>query len=88
MEVSKEQSLDKDSAFVRDVSASLEFSVFMAAKQQLIDIEHFCTNVEHLSVLGVDATFNVGKYFSTLTTYRHLMLEQVRRPILFSLDHI
>lgn len=39
MEATKEQSLDKDLAFVRDVSASLEFSVFMAAKQQLIDIE-------------------------------------------------
>lgn len=79
MEVSKEKSLDKDSAFVRDVSASPEFSVFIATKQQLIDIERFCTNAEHLSVLGVDATFNVGKYFLALTTYRHLMLETSKK---------
>lgn len=45
MAVSNEQSLDKDSAFVRDVFASPEFSVFKAAKQQLIDmIDYFCTN--------------------------------------------
>ncbi|XP_062611131.1 uncharacterized protein LOC134272979 isoform X2 [Saccostrea cucullata] len=74
MELSKEQSLDKETAFVRDVSASPEMTVFMATKQQLTDIERFCTNADHFSVLGVDATFNVGKYFLTLTTYKHLML--------------
>lgn len=60
MEVSKEQALDKDSAFVRDVSASPEYSLFVATKQQLIVIERICINAEHLSVLGVDATFKVG----------------------------
>ena len=74
MEISKEQSLNKDTAFVRDVSASPELTVFLSTKQQLTDIERFCTNAEHFSVLGVDATFNVGKYFLTLTTYKHLML--------------
>lgn len=79
MELSKEQSLDKETAFVRDVSASPELTVFLATKQQLTDIERFCTNTDHFSALGVDATFNVGKYFLTLTTYKHLMLETKKK---------
>lgn len=61
MEVSKEQLLDKDSAFVRDVSASREYSLFVATKQQFIVIERFGINSEHLSVLGVDAKYKVGE---------------------------
>lgn len=47
--VCKEQSLDID--FVRGVSASPEFSVFMASKQQFTDIERICTNTVHFCVL-------------------------------------
>lgn len=64
---------------MRDVYASPEFSVFMASKQQLTDIERFCTNAEHLSVLRVDATLNVRKNSLTLTAYRHLMLEKSKK---------
>lgn len=41
MVVSKEQLLDKDSAFVRDVFVSPESSLFVATKQQLIVKERF-----------------------------------------------
>lgn len=68
MEVSKEQLLDKDSAFVRDVSASPEFSIFMATKQQLIDIERFCTNAEHVSVFGF---VQLLKLENTFSRYQH-----------------
>lgn len=54
-------------------------TVFLATKQQLTDVERFCTNAEQFSVLGVDATFNVGKYFLTLTTYKHLILETKKK---------
>ena len=41
VELSKEQSLNKDTAFVRDGSASPELTVFLSTKQQLTDIERF-----------------------------------------------
>lgn len=46
MEVSKEKLLDKDLAFVRDVSASPEYSLFVATKQFIV-IERFGINTEH-----------------------------------------
>jgi len=35
---------------------------------------HTQTNPAKFGVLGVDATFNFGKYYVTITTYRHLLL--------------
>ena len=46
----------------------------LASNQQLRDVERFCTNPAQFCVLGVDPTFNFGKYYVTLTTYRHLLL--------------
>lgn len=46
----------------------------LASQQQLRDIERFCTNPAKFCVLGVDATFNFGKYYVSLTTCRHLLL--------------
>ena len=34
----------------------------------------FCCDPQHFTVLGVDPSFNVGKFCYTLTTYRHLMV--------------
>ncbi|XP_066928713.1 uncharacterized protein [Clytia hemisphaerica] len=61
--------------FIRELSVIPEVSVFVSSDQQLLDIERFCTKNTNFSVLGVDATFNLGQYFVTLTTYRHLMFE-------------
>jgi hypothetical protein len=60
--------------FVRDVGCGPEFNVFMASDTQLHDVQKFCTNAANFSILGVDTTFNIGQYYLTLTTYRHLML--------------
>ena len=70
----KEESRDPDTAFVRKVDNSSDPCVVLASNQQLRDVERFCTNPAQFCVLGVDPTFNFGKYYVTLTTYRHLLL--------------
>ncbi len=40
----------------------------------IASIIHFCTKVKNLCILGADATYNIGKYYVTLTTYRNLIL--------------
>lgn len=44
----------------------------MATRQQLKDIERFCTNPENVCVLGVDVNFDTCDYY--LTLYRNKML--------------
>ena len=73
MYMCKSQAREISSAFVREVIASPELKIFMATNQQLLDIERFCLNPESFSVLGVDATYNVGDFYLTLTTYRNLI---------------
>ena len=70
----KEDATDPENAFVRKVDNSSDPRAVLATNQQLRDIEQFCTNPAKFSVVGVDATFNFGKYNVTLTTYRHLLL--------------
>ncbi len=60
--------------FIREVRDAPEFTVFLASNRQLYDVQKMCTNVRNFSILGVDTTFNIGDFFVTLTTYRHLML--------------
>ena len=38
------------------------------------DLEKFCCNPEELSVFSVDVTYDIGDFFVTTTTYKHLML--------------
>ena len=70
----KEDARDPENAFVRKVDNSSDPSIVLATSQQLRDIERFFTNPAKFSVLGVDETFNFGKYYVTMTTYRHLLL--------------
>ena len=60
--------------FIRDVRSGPEFSMVLASDRQLQEVNKFCTQNKNFSVLGVDTTFNIGKYYVTVTTYRHLML--------------
>ena len=70
----KEQQTDLNTAFVREVRCAPEPEVVCCTQQQLLEIQRFCCNSQHFSVLGVDASFNIGKFCYTLTTYRHLMI--------------
>ena len=64
----------KDKDFIRDYKLA-PFGVVLASEKQLIGIVRLCTNPDQISILGVDSTFNIGKFDVTHTTYRHLLLE-------------
>ncbi|KAJ7394545.1 hypothetical protein OS493_000360 [Desmophyllum pertusum] len=63
----KEDARDPETAFVRKVDNSTDPCIVLASNQQLRDVERFCTNPAKFSILGVDATFNFGKFYVTLT---------------------
>ena len=44
--------------------------VILCDDWQIIDLKRFCTSM-HQSVLGIDRTFNLGKCFVTVTTYKY-----------------
>ena len=68
----------KDKGFLRDYKLA-PFGVVLASEKQLHDVVRFCTNPDQVSILGIDSTFNFGKFDVTHTTFRHLLLE-TRKP--------
>ena len=72
MEESAQSPSDK---FVRAVTAFPEPMCVLATEQQLVDMERFCVDCSpNCSILGVDPTFNCGKFYVTVSTYNHLLL--------------
>ena len=74
IEMQKEGVRDTEKAFVRKVETSSDPCVILTTDQQLNDVAQFCSNSAKFCALGVDPTFNFGKYYVTVTTYRHLWL--------------
>ena len=48
---------------------------FLGNDRQLHDVDRFCCDKEEFSILGVDPTFNLGDFLVTITTYKHLLLQ-------------
>ena len=48
--------------------------VALASKSQLEDVVKFCCNPEEFSIFGVDVTYEIGDFFVTTTSYKHLMV--------------
>ena len=46
----------------------------LATKEPLADVVRFCTNPEEFGILGIDVTYNVGDFYVTTTTYKHLAI--------------
>lgn len=63
-----------NSHFIRELKLSPEPSVIMASDFQLAELEAFCTNPDYHCVLGIDPTFNLGRFNVTVTTYKQLQL--------------
>ena len=61
-------------AFIRDVWAAPEKSIFLATNTQLADIERFCCSNHCWRVFGIDPTFNICDSNITITTYKHPLL--------------
>ncbi len=74
LDLCKQQETEPDTAFVRDITLAPEKTVFLANKQQLQDLDRFCTDPHSFCVLGVDPTYNIGNFYVTVSTYRHLQL--------------
>ena len=51
----------------------------LASDRQVQDVKRFCANTTNqFSILSIDTTFNIGDFYLTPTTYRHLLLEDRR----------
>lgn len=57
--------------FLHSLQVSSEVRVVLTSKA---DEVKFCCNPDDFSVFGVDVTYDIGTFFVTLTTYKHLML--------------
>ena len=69
------QNLEKsNSHFIRELKLSPEPSVIMASDYQLAELEAFCTDPDYHCILGIDPTFNLGRFNVTVTTYKQLQL--------------
>ena len=53
---------------MRSVSIDSGLCCVLGSESQLNDVVRFCTNDYAICVLGVDATFDLGKFYVTITT--------------------
>lgn len=67
--------LPRGRKFVRSVSIDPTPSCILASESQLRDLKRFCTDPAECCVLGIDSTFDLGKFYVTITTYRYLHVE-------------
>ena len=72
IDMCKAQQRDKTTAVLRHVSYAPKKTVFLGNECQLNDLARFCTNSENTSIVGMDPRYNMGKFYVTVTTYRHL----------------
>lgn len=54
---------------VRCVSVDTSPSCVLAIDKQLRDLQCFCTHPGNLCVLGIDSTFNLGKFYCIITSF-------------------
>ncbi len=72
----KMQSLNRDTAFVRDLAQpDGELQVYLGNKRQHLDLIKMTTDPANFCPMQVDGTFNIGKFIVTLVSYRHLKLQ-------------
>ena len=65
-----------EGGFVQEVKFGKTPEVIVGFEQQLEDLVRFCCNSMRFSIMGIDPTFNLGKFFVTVTTYKHLMVKR------------
>ena len=57
--------------FIRSVNFESGPCCVLASDHQLQNVVRFCTNPGAQSVFGIDPTFNLGKFYVTLTTFTY-----------------
>jgi len=69
-----------EQSFIREVVGAPELKCVLTFDWQLQDIVVFCNDPAKISILGVDPTFNLGKFNLTVTTYSNLkVVDRVTR---------
>ena len=68
----------KAGAFVRDVKAAPEPMAVCFSDWQIQDMKRFCTNPDEFTVVCADTTYNLGEFYVTPLSYKHIMLEDIR----------
>ena len=68
-----EKCKDSKGEFVHGPQVGPSVRVALASKSQLEDVVRFCCNPE-FSIFGVDVTYEIGDFFVTTTSYKHLMV--------------
>ncbi len=74
LELLKQHQSTDDGGFLREVTISSTPCAILASKTQLENVVKFCCQPSVFSILGVDATFKLGDFYVTLTTYWNLFL--------------
>ena len=59
-------------------------TIVLFNETQLSDMEQFCASSNKASVLGIDVTFNLGRFYVTLCTYQNFKVvnERGKHPIM------
>ena len=72
--------------FIRSVTFETGTCCILASDSQLENVVRFCTNKGDSCVLGVDPTFDLGKFYVTVTTfmYSHVICTVVVSNLLHS----
>ena len=78
LEMLQSHAANSDSGYLRDVILNPTPCAVLASKEQLADILTFCCHSSKFGVFGVDATFELGNFYVTLTTYRNFLLQHSR----------
>jgi hypothetical protein len=81
LELLKQHQSQKNGGFLREVTLSSTPSAVLASQRQLDNLVTFCSDKKQFSVLGIDATFNLGDFYVTLTTYRNFTLQNPRTGV-------
>ena len=68
----------KADAFVWDVKAAPEPMAVCYSDWQIQDLKRFCTNPDEFTILCAYTTYNLGDFYVTPLSYRHIMLEDIR----------
>lgn len=69
-----EKCKDSKGEFVHGPQVGPSVRVALTSKSQLEDVVRFCCNPEEFSIFGVDVTYEIGDFFVTTTSYKHLMV--------------
>ena len=65
--------------YIRRLQVAPRPACDLACDMQVQDVKRFCANTTNqCSILSIDTTFNIGDFYLTPTTYRHLLLEDRR----------